>query len=451
MDRSLPRGGAHVLAFVGEVRLAVPAAWVQEVLVPEGAAVLPRHQAALVGLLSTPNGLLPLVDLVRWVRVPGHAASHEAAVLVLHHAGRRVGVKVDRLGGLCQLADAAIQRVCQRDDPDELFDCVALASDGGPPLCLLDVERLMALTQVWMEQAGDAAAAQGGPEASSARAVRAAATQDVLLLRVGAHRLALPCALVAELLPMPGLSQRWQGSGPSMGLASWRDRPVAVLDLGLHAQAAPPWAVVMRDAEGLALMLGIDEVVGLAAAPAGSDAPQDGETWWGGRWLDPAHGECRSLRVAALLEALPEAALGRPAERTARAAAAPPAQATRHNAEPYMVVEAGGCFAVPVSQVHAVVAQAPLQADAEAAQLLAWRGLSLPIAQVPGLPPARVGDTLMVVGGPGQERALRVDRLLSLVPARGGELMALPGRAGEAMLCTQQPAASYRVLSLATP
>lgn len=427
-----------VMARVGGLHLAVPAPWVAGAQASaEPLVQLPRRQGAVAGLLPTDTGCIPVVDLTRWVALPAGTADSATALtdatpcyLLLQQDGRRLALQVDELLGLRRVPQERLQRVHQRDDPDELFDTV-LPGDtvDAPPTCVLEPQRLMRLLALWCEATGTGADAPAGVTRTGTPSAGCLA-----LVRVAGQRLAVDMRQVAELIAMPSLKTRLAPGRATAGFASWRGATLAVLNAGWLCGQIPvapgPLALVLRDASGRAVALPVDELLGMTRPPA-QTVPLDAAArpWQGESWTDE-DGPVAALRVPALLDALPESSL---ACRPASAARQP----TASNEQPYFLLQAGRTAALPIHDVLAVVEGARVSDEQ---QTLAWRGRQLPLRGRPS--PAGV---VVVLQGTRGAVALRVERLLGLVPAGAAELSALPGVPGARMLHLPAQASSYAI------
>ncbi|PZP31657.1 MAG: hypothetical protein DI603_12495 [Roseateles depolymerans] len=447
-----------VVARLGRITLAVDARWVEGAQHASAPLTeLPRRRGPLAGLLPTVLGLVPVVDLARWVRMkPADAAAQAAPdnpaegrpepyYLLLREGEQRLGVRVDALLGVRHLGPECLQRVHQQDDEEELFDAVLMPGDDDTPLCVLEPQRAMQLLSVWMD-AADRGNVSTSPSSNASTGTAAAASAGagtepavpLALLRVGGRAIAVESACVAELFSMPALSTRLPGGRASIGFAPWRGRTLPVLDPAWLLQLdepvdGAPLALVLRDAQDRHLLLPVDELVGTCTMPAELTPPAaDAPAWRGRRWN--REGELvEQLCARTLLELLPEASLAQPG---AGAAAQRPQNT---NTLPHMLLHAGRPFAVPATDLLAVV-----EAPANDLAVLSWRDRQLPVRALPG---ADQGRLLAVVDSGDGCTALRIDRLLGLLPAHAAERSPLPGRPGAYMLSTAAPRASYVVRS----
>ncbi|MFG6490340.1 chemotaxis protein CheW [Roseateles sp. BYS78W] len=433
------------IARIGATRLAVDAAWVESALAADRPLEpLPRRSGPVAGLLATPRGLVPAVDIPRWVPLPGANATEAPTdalaagaghrYLVLARQGRRVGIRVDELMGIEQAPASRRQRMHHADDPRELFDGLLAAEGDEPPALVLEPGRLMDLLNLWV----GCTEAEARP---SATAVVDRRTDSTALFRVAGQVVAVRTRHVVELLPLPAAPASFVVSAATRNFVTWRDSMVPLLNAAWVMPRSAPGgtatlAAVLCDDTGRHAMLPIDELLGHAAAPLHAPGlDDDAPAWWGGAW-EADEGLARELRADVLLAALPESALRKTTQRL------DPATRSPTNEHAHVVLQAGASFAVPMHEVLAILDNAA--ADATTCQ---WRGQTVPVRQLGTTAPT--GRLLALFHCEGGCIALRADRLVALLPAHAAETSSFPGRPGERMLTTREPNASYLVRSAA--
>jgi chemotaxis signal transduction protein len=450
-------------ARIGAVHLGIPVAGVvQAIPVPDTLALLPLRGKALRGVVEHGGALLPVIDLGRWVDV-GSAASvagDSARILVLREGGRTIGLQVDALGGLIEVAAGQAVRLHHEDDPDDVFHSAVQAPDGGAILSLLEIGRLADLAAAWSEAAR--AAAPETPGAGGAAAAERAGAADAgaslyALLDTGQGLLGVAPADLAEVIPMPALERLAGGIGATY--CAWRGRHLAVLP-GAALMAAQDDAVQGADADkapllavfvhaGLALGVPMRAVRQLQAFGPGLPVP-GGVT---SAVFDADGGEVRLLDTARLFARYPEAALSKPeADAGAAASTAAGKAGSAANACAYIVFEADGVKAVPIGAVEHIV---PLAQAATAS--MAWRGTAIPLADLRTRASAHDAEPghVLVARGPQGHVGYVVTRVLSLIPAGAGQMYRMGGATGagrrvEFITAGEGSAqASYRIVELA--
>lgn len=366
--------GRYARLRIGDQELAVASDAVAQAVLVESPRPLPRRSGALASTCDTPWGVVPLLDLALWLDM-GHAATPGHQALLLRNAGKAVAVRVSSLHGVA--AAASVSRLHHDDDPSELFQsCVRWVGAGSA--ALLEVERLLKLTQVWCE---DSALSWGGlTQPGGASSLQ---RQPHAILSAGGVRWAIPAQHLLEVAPAKALEFALPPGSHARGICSWRARKMPVLDLAAlrdeqeRTTDAELWAVVCSGELSAAILVNEARQLVQLEVPSHTDqfepaiAPDGSEVLW--------------VDVERLLCALPEAGIsrgGRAADPgTASAASCPHAA----GAASYLLFEADTTYAAPVGSVVQVVALDP----ATMAQLLrggarlSFQGQSLPLFPLP--------------------------------------------------------------------
>ena len=446
-------------AAIGAAWVGIPAGSVlQAVTLPPAPALLPRRHGALAGVVEHDGRLVPVVDLARWVDVgtapaqePGPAA---ARVLVLHAGGRTIGLKVDRVGGLAEVAVHEVTRLHHDDCEDEVFHCVVREPAGGRILSLLDVERLARLAAAWHQDAGALHDADAVMPAATAHEPPPAA-RSYAVLQAGADRLALAADALTEVLPMPAL----ETLGAGMGYCTWRGRHVPVLAhaaLGLEAMAdgAPPALLAIVEHGGLALGLPVHAALSLQTVDT-AELAADG---WLSTVFEPDGSPLRLLDEARLLARFSEAELSRDAGADAGVRPGAGHEQDRHaaNATAYIVFEGDGMFATAIDMVERIVSLREVASDGKGA--MAWEGRTIPMRDLrtgagdAGAAADPVGGDVMVVRSGGGHVGYVVSRVHLLLPPGSGRVYRMGGAgAGWAFIATNGDdagQASYRIVDM---
>lgn len=428
-------------ASIGAVHLGIPLdAVVQAIPVPDTPAFLPRRQGALRGVVEHLGTLVPVVDLARWVDTGTAAAAdgaQDARILVLHEGGRTIGLQVDAVGGMLDVAPHLVTRLHHDDNPEDVFHSAVQSPDDGRILSLLEVGRLADLALAWSQLERPAGEAPAATEARSATA------RTWALLQTGQGRLAVTPGDLAGVMPMPPLERF--GGGIGGAYCMWRGRHLPVLPadalMGTEPGAGADRLLAVIEHAGLALGIPVRAALQLCALDGTGLPSSDGVT----ATLFDADGlELRLLDTARLFERFPEAALSKPQTEPARTGK--PAPTRRANAVGYIVFEADGLGAAPVGAIEHIL---PL-AGAPAASM-DWRGDAIPVRDLRGAARAASANVL-VVRGPSGHVGYVVARVHSLIPPGTGTLYRMGGPAGQGLefITTGEGAeqASYRTFDL---
>ncbi|WP_432382176.1 chemotaxis protein CheW [Duganella sp. P38] len=367
----------HVVVQVGAARIGIEAGCVVRALsAPDDYTPLPRRHGGLLGMLVVDGLPVPVIDLACWVALAGATAEQGRRRVVLLRSGARMAaLQVDVLEPLAALPGSAIVRLCHDDDPGQLFHSAAVVPDSGEMLALLDLDHLFDLSNSWCVAAGVQLDAAADGETTAV----ADELQTWALLEAGGECLAIRADYVAEVTPMPAHEAFPGGSG--VALCTWRDSHLALLPLGRlldkGALTAAPLLAVLRLGEQ-ALGLPIQSVRELRQLPAAmqgvrSDAPgrmpcltvtgEDGET-------------LRMVDTEALFAMHPEASLNLAMQPAAGGGA-------RRNEDTYVVLDAGGRLALPISAceevLHAAAEECVPAPDRGGEATLNWRGATIAV------------------------------------------------------------------------
>ena len=376
--------GCAIAVALDQVRQALP-------LPPHGLAELPRRSGGLLGMADMDGAAVPVVALERWLPMQsGAPASADVPrVLVLEHAGRLVGLRVDAVQGVRAVAVADIRTVHHTPDDNELFESVVPAAGGEPMLCLLEVPRLMRLSQAWCE---DAAGAGAAPAAHSAphRPPPGHGTQRHAVFRIGSERWAVPVAAVQRVVPVPAAELVLGRAERIWAISQWQGRKLPLVDISQGRQAsnreAAPWMAMLGQG---ALVLGLTVSVCEQFVDLADDAvaPTPNDPLTSGLALLPDGCKLQILDVARLFGLTPGASISR-AQSAAGSDRGGAAAQDATEPVPYLVFDADQRYASPVGSVVGVVALPPEARDdlrSERRAILAWRGHTVPVVSLPAI------------------------------------------------------------------
>ena len=456
MDHVRDAGADPLLAYaqvaLGDLAIAIDTRHVVRALArPSTLARLPRSHGAIEGVFSDGAQAIPVVDLRKWMGDLADAAP--AQILVLGAQGRRIGLAIDAVRGLVRARASQLQRVHHGDVEDDFFHSVAPAGDGSL-LSVLDPLRLMERVQAWTASAGG--------EAVQTETASTAPAPVQALVRIGAAVLALPAALVAQVLDRPE-AQPLLGAGRELlGVIGWRGRHVPLVDLGamlgLESGPAPLVAIVAQD--DLLVALPIDEVVAVRPLPVGSaaaagEAGIDHPLVRAISLLGDEDPQQRVLQIDADALLHTHAAPGLSRQDQAENASARGAK----RAPAHVVFDAGRRWAIPMAALEAILPLLDTTDEASAAMpTFAWRGRSLPLLDlrevVEDAPERQAPQRVLVVRHAERHAALRVHDVVELLSANTGELLAFQAAGGARvrMITVGEGAGrtSYPVLDLDT-
>ena len=426
----------HIHVRVGTCDIAIPIDQVQQAvpLPPQGLTALPRRSGGLLGLADVAGMAVPIVALERWL--PVEAGADNAGLqrlLVLQHAGARVGVRVDAVLGVKTVAMADIRKVHHTPDENELFESVVPASETEPTLCILEVGRLMRLGEAWCAAAEWAPALSADAATSTDSRDPVSSTQRYAVFLIGTtERWAVPVSAVERVVPLPATELALGPAERSWAISQWQGRKLPLVDISEGRQAsnsqAAPWMVLISHGP---LVLGLtvsacDQFVDLAP---GAAAPTPDDVLAAGVVLLPDLGRLQILDVAKLFALTPEASISRHA-RGAEGANSGSNLADTTEPLPYLVFDADQRYATPVEGIVGVV-ELPLSAREDLRQgrraFLAWRGHTVPVVRLPAIAQsATPADPFLavLVQAPGSTSApigIAIQSLSDWLPARSAQ------------------------------
>lgn len=410
--------------------VAVPVDRIVQVIPHAGALpALPRRGTPAIGMIAFRDTVVPLVDLRRWVDFPA-AAADDGLALVLGLDGRMVAITGSAVHGVRRLPAARLHRLQHDDDDDEIFASAARFDDGGP-VPVLEVDRLMALADSWVDAADRGAARRVGHAHAHAQATTQGANglPDHACFAIGEARIALRTADTQALEPMP--AHRPFGRGPeAFGIVEWRGAPLAVCDLSSRVPGAAtlsqcPYLLVVARGDH-AMGIGITEALEFRSLPAGHIGPlPDALAGRPGLAGVAGHDDGQPLWIVDAGALMSVTGLG--AIRTtvcvagsARDAAADEAAVLR-NDSPWLVFEADGLRCVPATDVREIVRIAAADCGAQAAGTFDWRGRRLAMNDLRGDGATGDGDLALVIAEGEGHRGLRIDAVHAIVPPGQGE------------------------------
>jgi len=391
---------AHVRVRVGDCHIAIAATHVERALAmpAQGLSPLPRRQGALAGLIDLAGRPVPVVSLERWL--PMGEASMPAAqqrVLVLHTERARIGLRVDEVMGVKAVEPQDIVRVHHDNGSgEELFESVVPASAGAPILSVLEVDRLMALCQVWGEDAawaGGAAAVAAHPEATAATTGSAKAPIRHAVFGIGDELWAVPAGSINTVVPTPPVELSLPGGGLTVAISELRGRKLPLVGIAVPpAQAGtalPPW-VALLERQGQWIGLLADTCRQLADLVEEDLALTPAEPFLKGIASVPDMGTLRVLDIDKLFGAVPEATMSQVRPGAGGDPNSDDGDGDGNGDNPadshFLVFEAGALYASPVDSVVGVV-ELPQPTIDELVlgrpAVMPWRGKTLKVVSLP--------------------------------------------------------------------
>jgi purine-binding chemotaxis protein CheW len=163
---------AQILSFrLGELRLALPAAAVQEVTRAVAIVPLPKAPAVVEGVINVRGRLVPVLDLRRRFDLPANPIDLQQHLILANADARLVALRVDQVLDLTTVHDEDIEAATHVVPGAEYAEGIAKLPDGL--LVIHDLARFLSLEEGRrLDIATSAAAAPQGGSPPKARRLR---------------------------------------------------------------------------------------------------------------------------------------------------------------------------------------------------------------------------------------------------------------------------------------
>ncbi|MDB5816811.1 MAG: CheW protein, partial [Rhizobacter sp.] len=402
---------------------------IQAVECPPELAEVPRLDGGIDGVLTIGSRLVPVISLSRWLK-PVAETAHAAGdfdrasglVLLLQQGDVHVGIAIEAVVGTYRVRADQVKRLFHDDNPNELFQSVAMFGGDHAPTSILEPARLMALSGVWLAE--DDVESASGADKPAAAAVRIGQSESHATFRISDAYFALPAANVGELIRRPALRSGLLAHDGVLGICDWRGRVVPVVDLagalhGLPTSEDATWLCIVCKAD-LAIGIVMHEVLEIDRLAADAGTPEHAaaaDRSVVARRLVTAGRLLQVIDVDALLRRYSETALSTKGFRESRTRSVQASEAPA-----YMVFDAGGPFAAPIDGVQEVVLlpeELRPRLDAGIATTLHWREQPVPVRAIANSlvkMPVQAARQLVVVRKGDRLAALAINSVKGLVP-----------------------------------
>jgi purine-binding chemotaxis protein CheW len=226
-----------LLAFaVAGQEFALPLDQLDEVIrLPEGIALLPQADDAVVGSAAHRGALLPLLSLRHLLSLPATAQPAAPRVVVARLGRHKVGLVVDAVHAILRVGEQEIDMipaVLTRGAGEARIQAVCRLDGGRRLVSLLAANQL--LRDDLVARLADDQQGQGGQQEQDAMADAAndmGVAEQFLLFRIGDDDFGLPVAAVAEVVRMPdSLGTLPRAPKFVEGIMNLRGRAIPVID-----------------------------------------------------------------------------------------------------------------------------------------------------------------------------------------------------------------------------
>jgi len=137
--------GGKILTFhLGRERYGLPILSVREIVGMIPITHVPRTPAYLLGMVNLRGAVVPVVDTRRRFGMPARDADEKTCIVVLDIGDSGVGIVVDRVTDVTDIAADQIEAVPVPESTDGRTQfVVAIAHDGDDMLMLLDMDEVI--------------------------------------------------------------------------------------------------------------------------------------------------------------------------------------------------------------------------------------------------------------------------------------------------------------------
>jgi purine-binding chemotaxis protein CheW len=221
-----------LLAFsIGNQEFALPLEQIDEVIrLPDGIALMPQADGAVVGTAAHRGMLLPMLSLRHLLALPDGAASSASRVVIAILGGKRVGLVVDAVNPIVRVTEAmmdTIPAVLTRGSGEARIQAICRLEGGRRLISLLAVNELLrddVAARIAEEQGELDEVAEDGEDTQGE-------TEQFLIFRIGDEDFGLPVAAVNEVVRMPEtLSSLPRAPKFVEGIMNLRGQVVPVID-----------------------------------------------------------------------------------------------------------------------------------------------------------------------------------------------------------------------------
>jgi purine-binding chemotaxis protein CheW len=196
------------LVRVGRIHLALPAAWVDEIVKgPVELSVFPQAAPHVLGAFARRGAPVPVIDIAALLN-PGDDGRGRPVdfVLIIRHPGGRFAIQVDEIKGVVGAAPGTITELEVRSELGAgLFSRLYTPADGGRVSVVLDLDAVLASPGVRSAAAqardGEAGAGADGDAGQRERGPG----RPYVLFRAGGACFALDTAVAGRVEPYPAV------------------------------------------------------------------------------------------------------------------------------------------------------------------------------------------------------------------------------------------------------
>jgi purine-binding chemotaxis protein CheW len=225
--------GQHLVFQIGEARVALPLRDIREVVRKPDVLAVPLSPPAIEGLVNLRGAVTVLINMQRALGLPAAAAdesAHDGARIVVLGGAARIGLQVDRIAGMIDIAPERIERQDEAGDSG-FFSGTVPGGGDQPAISLLDLDRVLKRAA-----AGITRPLHPAPAKATAAVVRAAPsaadTRTLVSFEVDGEEYAVPVSAVREIVRTQAKIARMPNAeGHMLGVITLRGRLLPLVEL----------------------------------------------------------------------------------------------------------------------------------------------------------------------------------------------------------------------------
>jgi purine-binding chemotaxis protein CheW len=220
--------GQHLVFRVGEVSAALPLQDIREVVRRPNVLAVPLSPPAIEGLVNLRGAVTVLINMRRVLGLPAAAADEAARIIVLG-GNARVGLQVDRIAGMIDIAPERIERLDEAADGG--FYSGTMPGDGDrPAISLLDLNRVLRRVTKGISRPVRTASTKSAAVLQAAPV--AADTRTLVSFEADGEEYAVPVSAVREIVRgQAKIARMPHADGHLLGVITLRERLLPLVEL----------------------------------------------------------------------------------------------------------------------------------------------------------------------------------------------------------------------------
>jgi purine-binding chemotaxis protein CheW len=221
--------GQHLIFRVGEITAALPLQDIREVVRRPDVLAVPLSPPAIEGLVNLRGAVTVLISMRRVLGLPAAAADDAARIIVLGGTAR-IGLQVDRIAGMIDIAPERIERLDETSE-DGFYSGTVPGGGEQPAISLLDLDRVLRRVATGIARPMHAVSTKAAAVVQAARPV-AADIRTLVSFEADGEEYAVPVSAVREIVRrQTKIARLPHADGHMLGVITLRGRLLPLVDL----------------------------------------------------------------------------------------------------------------------------------------------------------------------------------------------------------------------------